>query len=94
VKDNDDGTYAVEFTPSILGRCRIELSVSDQAIPGSPFQIEIGPGPTSAQHSAVNLEGLRDVFAGCECQFFIIPKDAFYNEQPYMEGNVKLKRKA
>lgn len=86
-KDMNDGTYAVEFTPSILGRGKIEISVNDKPIPNSPFTIQLGPGPTSAGHSTVVLDPLRDVaFAGSDCHFIIIPKDAFHNIQPRMPG--------
>lgn len=84
----NDGTYAIEFTPSILGQCKIEVSVNEKAVPNSPFTIQIGPGPTSAALTSVDLEPLQNAYAGSDCHFLIIPKDAFHNIQPRMEGKV------
>lgn len=85
-KDLQDGTYSILFTPTLLGKCYVEISINKAAIPTSPHTILVGPGPTSPGHTLVNLDELRVAFAGSDSHFTIIPRDEFHNVQPWIEG--------
>ena len=39
--EGDIKSYKAEFTPLVLGRHRLEVSVNDQPVKGSPFKIVV-----------------------------------------------------
>lgn len=49
VADNDDGTYLVEYKPSVSGRYTISITLGGQLLSGSPFGLNVltpQPDPT------------------------------------------------
>jgi hypothetical protein len=50
VHDNKDGTYRVEYTPTLAGECDISVTLlpsqatTGHHIYGSPFKLIVGPG--------------------------------------------------
>ena len=48
---------------------------------GSPFTVQVQPGPTSAVHSLITGTGLQYAEAGVEGVFFVTLRDAQLNER-------------
>ena len=44
VKDNRDGTFALNYTPKECGKYILDVAYDGVAVPGSPFEFEVTEG--------------------------------------------------
>ena len=54
IQDHRDGTYAVQYTPQAVGEHLLHVMWSDEAIPGSPFSIQVEHA-NQEEHTQVHL---------------------------------------
>eukprot|EP00698_Gefionella_okellyi_P016092 TRINITY_DN457_c0_g1_i1.p1 TRINITY_DN457_c0_g1~~TRINITY_DN457_c0_g1_i1.p1 ORF type:complete len:4209 (-),score=1181.95 TRINITY_DN457_c0_g1_i1:57-12683(-) len=89
VKDNGDGTYAADYTPTASGSYQLNVRVGDLPIAGSPFAVVVKPGATSSQHCAAS-GALHASRAGQTSVVFVRAKDQFGNERRIGGDNVRV----
>jgi Filamin/ABP280 repeat. len=44
VKDNRDGTFALNYTPKECGKYTLDVAYDGIPVPGSPFEFEVSEG--------------------------------------------------
>ena len=44
MKDNRDGTFALNYTPKECGKYILDVAYDGVAVPGSPFEFEVSEG--------------------------------------------------
>ena len=49
IKDSKDGCYKVSYKPEDAGECNVSITVSGEAIKGSPFQLKVRKRKTKAK---------------------------------------------
>ena len=57
--EGDIKSYKAEFTPLVLGRHRLEVSVNDQPVKGSPFEIVVTIPPTQLGKPVKVFSGVK-----------------------------------
>ena len=78
--DNQDSTYTLTLLPVYAQPdAQIHVTVNGTEIPGSPFQINVKPGKTSARESFCYGTAVFDGTTASTAQFFILAKDAYGN---------------
>ena len=81
--DAGDGTYNVDFTLTLASYYHVEVTRGGQGIQGSPFLVQVLPGPTDAASSEVYCEPeqldcpLETLEVGKQGKFYIQAKDRF-----------------
>ena len=61
VTDNSDGTYLVSVTPQELGKHKLSITIDDQDIQGSPFDLRVVPQRdyTKLNHPVQTITGIN-----------------------------------
>ena len=49
ITDSKDGCYKVSYKPEAVGECNVSITVSGEAIKGSPFQLKVRKRKTKAK---------------------------------------------
>jgi hypothetical protein len=75
------GNYTVSFNPYTAGSFKMHVLVNGQEIVGSPFDLTVVPGPTSAVHTKITGTGISRAIAGIEAFFFVTLRDAQFNDR-------------
>ena len=72
VSDNEDGSYAVRYTPLSVGEHRVSILVGDKNVRGSPFLVGVVCGARGGPHRGVfhcctfcSSRGKKHVKCGC-----------------------------
>eukprot|EP01127_Copromyxa_protea_P009894 TRINITY_DN236_c0_g1_i1.p1 TRINITY_DN236_c0_g1~~TRINITY_DN236_c0_g1_i1.p1 ORF type:complete len:924 (-),score=286.55 TRINITY_DN236_c0_g1_i1:13-2748(-) len=84
VKDNNNGTYSLDYTPEKAGTYLLDVKLGDQSVKDSPFSIVVSAGefnPLNFTWEGLDLdsEGRRIVVAGNTDSFKVAAKDSFGN---------------
>lgn len=73
--DNGDGTYSGSYQPEIFGKHEVDVSLKDDQVADSVYNVEILPGVDNSK-TLVHGPGLEDgILATEEQEFYIEPKD-------------------
>ena len=75
VADQQDGTYAAQYSATSPGVYTVSVFCNRKAIRGSPFRVHVVPGKAAADQYAVTSEP-RQVLAGVEALIRVAVKDA------------------
>ena len=78
VKDNNDGSYSVSYIAPNEGAYVASITFRGNAIPGSPFKINVVPGPDASKCRAYGpaLHNNATNISGSPLEFFVDTKDA------------------
>ena len=60
VEDNYDGSYKVTFTPQHIGKAKLMVSINDQQVKGSPYNVTVYHNYTHAHIQKLNISALDD----------------------------------
>ena len=71
IKDNGDGTYAVEYVPEKPGRYSVDVRYGDRRVPRSPFRVQVKPCGDASKVVVDGLSPDEEVVAGEEHDFDI-----------------------
>jgi hypothetical protein len=81
--DRRDGSYEVMFTPMVLGRHSLAITMADGAgvslLGGKSMDFDVVPGLPSPEHCIVKGKGARAAWAGVISEFVIEARDAAGN---------------
>eukprot|EP01113_Clastostelium_recurvatum_P018917 TRINITY_DN222_c0_g1_i3.p1 TRINITY_DN222_c0_g1~~TRINITY_DN222_c0_g1_i3.p1 ORF type:complete len:958 (+),score=357.35 TRINITY_DN222_c0_g1_i3:135-3008(+) len=83
VKDNGDGTYDVEYYPTVPGDYKVNVTLNDEAIKDTPKTVHIKPHP-DAGHSYAEGPGLEGGQALQPSRFKIFARDR--EDKPRADG--------
>uniref|UniRef100_A0A8C4YN13 Filamin B n=1 Tax=Gopherus evgoodei TaxID=1825980 RepID=A0A8C4YN13_9SAUR len=75
IKDNADGTYAVEFTPFEKGPHTVEVTYDDVPVPNSPFKVDVTEGCHPSRVKAQGA-GLKEAFTNKPNEFTVVTRGA------------------
>ncbi|XP_048343970.1 filamin-B isoform X2 [Sphaerodactylus townsendi] len=75
IKDNADGTYAVEFTPYEKGPHTVELTYDNVPVPNSPFKVDVTEGCHPSRVLAEGT-GLKEAFTNKPNPFTVVTRGA------------------
>ncbi|XP_053149776.1 filamin-B isoform X3 [Hemicordylus capensis] len=75
VKDNADGTYAVEFTPYERGPHTVEVTYDDVPVANSPFKVDVTEGCHPSRVLAQG-SGLKEAFTNKPNPFTVVTRGA------------------
>ncbi|KAM6470409.1 filamin-B isoform 2-T2 [Liasis olivaceus] len=75
IKDNADGTYAVEFTPFERGPHTVEVTYDDVPVPNSPFRVDVTEGCHPSRVVAQGT-GLQEAFTNKPNPFTVVTRGA------------------
>lgn len=75
VKDNEDGTYAVEYTPTEEGPHTIDVKYDGDSIPGTPKDVDVLPKTDTGKVKAYG-PGLENALTGQKAQFTVDTREA------------------
>ncbi|KAM7170746.1 filamin-B isoform 1-T2 [Macrochelys suwanniensis] len=75
IKDNADGTYAVEFTPFEKGPHTVEVTYDDVPVPNSPFKVDVTEGCHPSRVKALGT-GLKEAFTNKPNEFTVVTRGA------------------
>ncbi|XP_075794972.1 filamin-B isoform X6 [Pelodiscus sinensis] len=75
IKDNADGTYAVEFTPFEKGPHTIEVTYDGVPVPNSPFKVDVTEGCHPSRVKAQGA-GLKEAFTDKPNAFTVVTRGA------------------
>uniref|UniRef100_A0A8D0GGW0 Filamin B n=1 Tax=Sphenodon punctatus TaxID=8508 RepID=A0A8D0GGW0_SPHPU len=75
IKDNADGTYAVEFTPYEKGPHAVEVTYDDVPVPNSPFKVDVTEGCHPSRVQAQGA-GLKEAFTNKSNAFTVVTRGA------------------
>ncbi|XP_060095709.1 filamin-B isoform X3 [Heteronotia binoei] len=75
IKDNADGTYAVEFTPYERGPHTVEVTYDDVPVPNSPFNVDVTEGCHPSRVLAEGT-GLKEAFTNKPNPFTVVTRGA------------------
>ncbi|XP_054832955.1 filamin-B isoform X2 [Eublepharis macularius] len=75
IKDNADGTYAVEFTPYERGPHTVEVTYDDVPVPNSPFKVDVTEGCHPSRVLAEG-SGLKEAFTDKPNPFTVVTRGA------------------
>ncbi|XP_015743061.1 filamin-B isoform X3 [Python bivittatus] len=75
IKDNADGTYAVEFTPFERGPHTVEVTYDDVPVPNSPFRVDVTEGCHPSRVVAQGT-GLQEGFTNKPNPFTVVTRGA------------------
>lgn len=78
VKDNNDGTYRVEYEPTDAGHHKIEVSLNNVPISGSPWNITVDRSDTDPDPNQFDVfgPGLEGGDTANVCTFTIVAKNS------------------
>ena len=80
VDDRGNGIYLCSYGTTSAGPARLDLLCNGWALPGSPFEVNVAPGPICYSACTASGPGLRQaVRAGGEAAFTIVARDRFGN---------------
>ena len=71
VKDNNDGTYEVKFTPWEVGPHKVDILFGKEHIKGSPLSMNVKAAP-DAQSCSATGKGLKKAIAGVPTSFNLL----------------------
>ena len=71
VKDNQDGTYEVKFTPWEVGPHKVDILYGKEPIKGSPLSMNVKAAPDTQSCSAAG-KGLKKAIAGVPTSFDLL----------------------
>ncbi|XP_039204026.1 filamin-B isoform X4 [Crotalus tigris] len=75
IKDNADGTYAVEFTPFERGPHTVDVTYDDVPVPNSPFKVDVTEGCHPSRVVAQGT-GLQEAFTNKPNPFTVVTRGA------------------
>jgi filamin len=75
VKDNSDGTYTVEYTPTEDGPHKVDVKYDGDSIPGTPKDVNVLPKTDTGKVKAYG-PGLESALTGQKAQFTVDTKEA------------------
>ncbi|XP_077181564.1 filamin-B isoform X3 [Paroedura picta] len=75
IKDNADGTYAVEFTPYERGPHTVDVTYDDVPVPNSPFNVDVTEGCHPSRVLAEGT-GLKEAFTNKPNPFTVVTRGA------------------
>ena len=75
VKDNGDGTYAVEYTPTEDGPHQVDVKYDGDSIPGTPKEVNVLPKTDTGKVKAYG-PGLEGALTGQKAQFTVDTREA------------------
>eukprot|EP00062_Callorhinchus_milii_P024180 gi/632983815/ref/XP_007908833.1/ PREDICTED: filamin-B [Callorhinchus milii] len=75
IKDNGNGTYAVEYTPFEKGVHTVAISYDDAPVPKSPFEVEVAEGCDSLRVRAIG-PGLQEGITNKPNKFSVVTRGA------------------
>ncbi|KAL8212536.1 UNVERIFIED_CONTAM: hypothetical protein K2H54_050177 [Gekko kuhli] len=75
IKDNADGTYAVEFTPYERGPHSVEVTYDDVPVANSPFSVDVTEGCHPSRVLAEGT-GLKEAFTNKSNPFTVVTRGA------------------
>ena len=79
VVDHRNGTYGAQYTVDRAGPYLVQVQLGGVHVMGSPFQLTVLPGQTSARMSTASGQGLTTSVAGTPASFELIARDDFGN---------------
>ena len=88
VADVGNGTYSVEYTPTVSGVYRLDVSLGGLPVADSPYTLSVFPAPTSPAHCVATGAGLLEATAGVPATLLLTPRDSFGNARPLETGDV------
>jgi hypothetical protein len=74
-----NGRYTCTFTPRYVGAARLHVKLSQQAIIGSPFSVDVIAGPALGSRCVATGDALVSAVAGQRTSFNVSIHDAFGN---------------
>jgi hypothetical protein len=74
-KDNKDGTYLIEYTAKQKGDYKLNVSIDNENIKNSPFDLIVSAGAVSTSATIAEGEGLTTATCGKSATFNVIVKD-------------------
>lgn len=77
VRDQEDGTYVISYTPTRVGKYELSIMLDDYDIQGSPFSPVVRPAPVSAPHCVAEGAGLFCSVVGVVNKFTIHTRNSF-----------------
>ena len=75
VKDNGDGTYNVEYTPTEEGPHKVDVKFDGDSIPGTPKEVNVLPKTDTGKVKAYG-PGLEGALTGQKAQFTVDTREA------------------
>jgi len=71
IVDNGDGTYGVDYTPTVAGPHKVDVKVNDEPIDGSPFTVKVDPAEAVADFCTAEGPGLIEAQHDVDAEFTI-----------------------
>ena len=93
VLDEDSGIYSGNYSMTTAGNFSIFMSVNDVALAGSPFQVQVTPGPADQYMTTARGFGISGGYSGVSVKFELISHDQYGNlvpADPLIEYSVAL----
>ena len=85
-----NGRYQGQYVPMELGTHQLHITVNGFPVYGTPFPVNVLPGPTSGARCAVTGEGIVAAVAGIRAEFILQVKDIYGNDKVYGSGSETL----
>lgn len=79
LKDNNDGTVEVQYTPLVAGPHKVEVKLGDTPIAESPMQVEVDPPTPDPTQCTAEGPGLEHAVVGQPAPFKITAKNKIGN---------------
>ena len=88
VADVGNGMYAIDYTPTVAGVYRMDVTLGGVPVADSPYTVSVFPAPTSPAHCMAMGGGLLEATAGVAATFLLTPRDSFGNARPLESSDV------
>ena len=75
VRDNEDGSYRVTYTPSVSGKYSIAIGLFGTPLPGSPFALTVYTQQPDAAQCILQGQALASIIARTSSQFEVCFRD-------------------
>lgn len=93
ITDFNNGTYMISYNVTRAGSYQLVLSLNNQHVAGSPFQVNIEPSVACGKTSECSGPGTRSVLtnSGIPSEFFVVARDQFQNRITRGGDRIRLK---
>jgi hypothetical protein len=93
ITDFNNGTYMISYNATRAGSYQLVLSLNNQHVAGSPFQVNIEPAVACGKTSECSGPGTRSVLtnSGIPSEFFVVARDQFQNRITRGGDRIRLK---
>jgi filamin len=79
VKDNGDGTYSVNYTPTVAGKYTVDIKVNEGPVKDNPFKFELSPSDVNSTHTVLEGAGLTKAKVAKDSTFKVSLRDKYDN---------------